>query len=136
MKKIKFKKAFTLVEILLAVFILEIGLLGIATFYSKSFQVARTARLQTMATNLAAGVLEEQLSISYANLINISKRHYSNDQNDPLYNWWKQVDVYFVDANLNNSQSNTHMKKIVVTIYWTDEGTEKSFQEITLKAEH
>ncbi|KKQ73683.1 MAG: hypothetical protein US94_C0028G0001, partial [Berkelbacteria bacterium GW2011_GWB1_38_5] len=64
----KIKKAFTLIEILLAVFVLEIGLLGIVTFYSYAIQVTKIARNETTAANLASGILDNELSAAYDNL--------------------------------------------------------------------
>lgn len=62
------QKGFTLIEVLLAIFILEIGLLGIAGFYASSIKIIKTARNETTASNLASGLLDEELAIAYDNL--------------------------------------------------------------------
>ena len=132
-------KAFTLIEILIAVFVLEIGLLGIAGFYAYSFKVAKIARNQTMASNLAAGVLDEQISKSYESLIPIDITNYSADPNNSFHNWYKQVEVSCIDADLNQlscSDASAHMKKITVTISWTEDASAKSFQIATIKSEY
>lgn len=139
-KLIYYKKAaaFTLVELLLAVFVLEIGLLGIAAFYASSTNISKRARMETTASNLAAGLLDEELALSYGSLASVSKQKYSTDPNNPFYNWYKQVDIICIDINLAQiaCDSNAHMKKIVVTVYWPDQSTEKSFQTASIKAEH
>jgi len=135
----KCKNAFTLLELLLAVFILEIGLLGIAGFYTYSFQITKSARNQTIAANLAQGLLEEQLSKSYdaPDLISVSKTAYSITP-DPFSNFQKQIDISCVDDSLTtiNCDANAHMKKIVVAVYWMQETVEKNFQIATIKTEY
>ena len=54
----KNRRAFTLIEVLLAIFVLEIGLLGIAGFYTYSFKITKIARMETTAANLASRLLD------------------------------------------------------------------------------
>ena len=131
-------RAFTLVEVLLAVFILEIGLLGIAGFYASSFRIIKTARNETTASNLANGLLDEELAISYDNLLPLpgSKVRYSDLDSNPFYDWWKQIDVAYIDANLAEQTSETNMKKITITVFWQEAGSERSFQTASIKAKH
>ena len=49
----------TLIEVLVALVLVSIGLLGIAGLQAKAIGANRTARLQTEATALAAGILEQ-----------------------------------------------------------------------------
>ena len=131
------KKAFTLIEVLLAIFVLEIGLLGIAGFYANSLQITKRARNETIASNLAAGVLDEELAITYDNLPDVPKQRYSPDADNPFYNWYKEVNVTCINTSLNPlacTDPTAHMKKVVVTIYWQE--SERSFQIATIKAEH
>lgn len=132
-------KAFTLVEILVAAFVLEIGLLGVAGFYAYSFQISKTARNQTIASNLAAGILEEQLSKSYdaPDLITVPKTAYATSP-APFSNFQKQIDISCLNGNLTTVDChdlNAHLKKILVTIYWTENNSEKNFQESTMIVE-
>ncbi len=131
------KKAFTLIEIILAIFILEIGLLGIAGFYAYSFQISKVARNQTIAANLAQGVLDEQIAINYEDIDTVDRTVYSAD---PAFaNFDKEVTVTCIDADLADLACNNpaaHMKKIVVTIYWQEADGEENFQTATIKAEH
>lgn len=134
----KKRSSFTLIEVLLAVFILEIGLLGIAGFYASSSKITKTARNETTASNLASGILDEELAIAYDNLIVSlgTKTRYTDDATSPFYNWQKKVDITYVDTNLSEQATETHMKKITVTIYWQETGSQKSFQTASMKAEH
>lgn len=130
-----------MVELLLAVFVLEIGLLGIATFYAYSFKIAKIARNETIASNLATGILDEQMASNYDDLIvsSGSKVPYSAVPGNPFSNFQKQIAISCIDANLADiaCSTSTHMKKVVVTVYWTESGAaERSFQIANIKAEH
>lgn len=125
-----------MVEIILAVFILMIGLVGIAAFYTKSFQISKTARNQTIAANLAAAVLDQELSLAYSSIDSVSRTPYSSDTTSPFYNFEKEVTVNCLDASLQEiSCATAHMKKILVTIYWQENSQSKSFQEATIMTE-
>jgi len=134
------KKAFTLIEILLAVFVLEIGLLGIASFYTYSFKITKTARNETIAANLASGLLDEVLENSYPNMVvgEGNKTAYEATPNSPFANFQKKIDIAYIDSNLSASYlpPDTNMKKITVTIYWTQDSGERSFQIASIKAKH
>lgn len=141
-ENLKKKKAFTLIEILVAVFILEIGLLGVAGFFGYALQFAQSARNQTMGANLASGLLEDKIAQNFDNLtVEIgSKDPYSTVTGNPFGNFQKKIDIAYIDGDLLASQTpnstNQNMKKITVTIYWTEQTGEKSFQIVTIKAKH
>ncbi|MBM2821104.1 MAG: hypothetical protein HW405_864, partial [Candidatus Berkelbacteria bacterium] len=129
------RRAFTLLEVMISILVLEIGLLGIAAFYASSFKVTRQARNQTIAGNLSAGLLDAEMAIAYDNLpVGPGlKERYSTDASNPFYNWSKKIDVAFIDSNLTEQGNDTNMVKITVTVYWQDDG-EKSFQTASIKS--
>jgi len=131
-------RGFTIIEVLIAIFILEIGILGVASFFTTGFKITKTAREETIASNLAAGLLDEEVVNSFDNIpVAIGSREkYSIDASSPFYNYEKKIDISYIDANLADSVAATEMKKIVVTIYWINSGNEKSFQTATVKARH
>ena len=137
-KSLSIRKAFTLIEVLLAIFILEIGLLGIAGFYASSFKITKMARNETTAVNLANGLLDEELAIPYDNLTIGTgiQTKYSTDINDPFYDWEKRIDIFYVDADLIEQPAETNMKKIIVNIFWQEADNERSFQTASIKSRH
>jgi type IV pilus assembly protein PilV len=56
--RIKSESGFTMVEVLVALVVLAIGLLGIAALYLNSLQAGRTAIYRTQAVNLAADLAD------------------------------------------------------------------------------
>jgi len=129
-------RGFTLIEVLIAIFVLEIGLLGIASFYSSSFKITRQARNETIASNLASGLLDDETALTYDNIPALpgARLPYSTDQSSPFQTWDKRIDVAYIDDNLVEKTTETNMKKITVTVYWQDPSGEKSFQTATIKA--
>ena len=51
-------RGFTLVEVLIALLVLSIGMLGIAMLFAESLQAGRSAQLQTQAVSIAADLAD------------------------------------------------------------------------------
>jgi type IV pilus assembly protein PilV len=51
-------RGFTLVELLIALLVLSIGMLGIATLFAESLQAGRSAQLRTQAVSIAADLAD------------------------------------------------------------------------------
>jgi len=131
------KKAFTIIEVIIAIFILEVGILGVASLFASGFKIIKNARTETIAANLGSGLLDETLANSFDNIpVSTARERYSIEQSDPFYNYEKQIETSYIDAALNNSVTPTQMKKIVVTIYWTVGNQQKTFQIASIKASH
>lgn len=128
------KKSFTLTEVIVALGVFGIGVLGVSGFFATSSQTVKVGRMTTTASNLAQGVIDEELTQSYDALIvgNGSKTRFSADTNDPFYVYQKQVNVSYIDSNLNNSGTDLGLKKIEVFVYWPSGNTEKNIQMATI----
>ncbi len=132
------QKAFTIIEILVSIFILEVGILAIGSFFTFGYKITKNARTETIASNLGAGLLDETLANSFDNISVETgvRERYSLEQDDPFFNYDKRIDANYIDATLANSTSPTQMKKITVTIYWNISGQEKTYQIVAVKASH
>lgn len=126
------KRAFTLVEVIVAIGIFGLGVLGLAGFFAASAQTTRVARFTTTATNLAQGVIEEEISKSYDELATSAKMRFSEDDNNPFYPYWKQVNVSLIDSDLASSATDVGLKKIDVFVYWPEGSVEKNMQMSTV----
>lgn len=134
------KKAFTLIEVIVAIGILGIGVLGIAMFFARSSQVARAAGNTTSASNLAQAVIEEELNKSYEELIegNGAQTKISTNPASPYYIFEKKINISCIDTNLAIiacSGIPVPMKKIDVFIYWQEGSTQKNVQFSTIKTQ-
>ena len=129
-------KGFTLIEVIIALMIFAIGVLGILNFFLFSTKSIRVARQTTTASNLAQGIIEEEFSKSYDELTPAvgAKIRFSSDPVNPFYNYQKQINIGLIDSNLSSSLTDIGLKKIDVIIYWQDQTNEKNLQISTIKS--
>ena len=74
-KKLRNDKGYTLIEILIAIAILSVGLLAIATMQISSIRVNDTARRMTRRATMAQDRLEYLMSLGYTNAVLTSGGH-------------------------------------------------------------
>src|SRR3990170_7618459 len=119
---------FTIIEVLISLTIFIILALTLFQVYPFQSRVIKESKDTTVATNLAQGVIEEELQRGYENLTvqDGTKERFTTDVSSPYYNFWKEVDVSFVDSNLQPTGLDRGYKKIETTIYYMENGREKS----------
>ncbi len=74
-KKLRNDEGYTLIEILVAIAILSVGLLAIATMHISSIRVNDTARRMTRRATMAQDRLEYLMSLGYTNAVLTSGAH-------------------------------------------------------------
>lgn len=133
--KVNLVRGFTIVEILVAITVFTIGVLGVSGFFATSTNVTRSANNTTTASNLAEGMLDNQLAKSYDELPagNGVKTDFSNVSSDPYHNYSYQINISLIDQNLAAS-SDVGLKKIDVFVYWMEGTKEKNVEMSTIKA--
>ena len=101
----KSKKGFTIVEVMIAMAIFAIGILGVAKMQLKSTNSNTTSRTMTEASTFAVDQIEQLMSVPYDNAA-MAANSYTNIQNQ-MYNLsWRITD--------NNPVTNT--KQIAMTV--------------------
>jgi type IV pilus assembly protein PilV len=106
------RAGFTLIEVLVAVSIFAVGMLGLAAGSISIMRANKTAQFHTMATTLVQEKLEQLKSTSVAFVSSCA----SNCETAPTY-----LGVTFTrtwDVALNQPQAG--LKQITVTIQWSD----------------
>ncbi|XOB41994.1 MAG: type IV pilus modification PilV family protein [Candidatus Nealsonbacteria bacterium] len=118
------KKGFTLIETIIAIFILTIGILGVLNAFPLAVQIERSARMATIASQLGQAKIEENLSKSYSKVL-------CSDDVCP------DIEDYETIANFSNFKRETEitcldgedfsevscypdpgLKQVKVTVYW------------------
>ena len=127
----------SIIEALIAMSILLIGILSIARVFPLATKISRSAEETTIAANLAQGQIESLFSLGYEDIgtgLIETKHRLAADPGNPFYNYQRQTDIRYVDANLSTSTSDTGLKKITVTVFWNNPAlnTEKSYPLIML----
>lgn len=133
--KIKLTKSgFTLPEAIIAAAVLGIAVVAIIQVFPSGIKTSSLSRRTTIAVNLAQAAIEETTSQSYGDIVYFPKQRVNNDQGSPFYQFYQQIDVTYVDVdnNLNEVANDTGLKKIIATISWTEQGSEKQVQVPTL----
>jgi prepilin-type N-terminal cleavage/methylation domain-containing protein len=131
--KIKLTKSgFTLPEAIVAAAVLGIAVTAIIQVFPSGIKTSSLSRRTTIAVNLAQAAIEETTSQSYADVASSPKQQISDDPASTFYQFYQQINVTYVDTNLNEVINDTGLKKIVATISWTEQGSEKQVQIPTL----
>jgi prepilin-type N-terminal cleavage/methylation domain-containing protein len=127
----------SLLEIMVSLTILAVTFTALMQSFPMALTINKTSENSTKASYLAQAKLEELNSLGY-NDINIgtieAKHRLANDSADYLYYFQRQTVVNYVDGNLQASGTDTGLKKITVTVYYTNalSKTEKTYSTVTL----
>lgn len=128
-------KGFTILEVIIALGILSVSLLVIINLFPKGIKMTRESKEISVATNLAKERIEELISESYENIptgtIDVKARLDNNPQNQ-FYIYQREALAEYVDSDLATSVSDTGLKKITVSVYWTENAQEKNVRIIRL----
>jgi type IV pilus assembly protein PilV len=106
----KYQKGFTLLEFLIAVMVLSVGLLGMASLTGAMINFNRTAYNSTKAVTLAEEKMEELRNLNYQSL----SAGYDTES------------IFTRTWTLSADVPDTDMTTITVTVTWTWKGTSKS----------
>lgn len=131
------QKAFTIIEVIVALTVLTIGVLGVQSFFATSSRLTTAANHMSTASNLAQGLLDSQIALSYTELIPSigDKVPVSTDPNGPFNKYLKQINISLIDRDLNSSVTDVGLKKINVIVYYPESGSEKNVELSTIVTE-
>lgn len=113
---------FTLVEVLVAMVILSVGLLGMAALSVGIAQSNRISRDISIATTLAQDKLEDIRRLSYSNISNETK----SACNGTFSNYNREVAVA-------SDFPTTGMKTVTVTVYWDSDNHDVELKSIFIQ---
>ena len=132
--KYYFKNGFTLVELIIAIFILIVGIVAVFQSVPLGFKVGKSAQMTTVAAQLGQGEIEEIISKSYNEISigTIGKIPFDH----PYDFYQREIRTSYVDPNnnLQETGSDLGIKKIEITIFWKSPlgVSEKSFKIASL----
>ncbi len=133
------EKSFTLIELIIAIFILALGITAVLTIFPLGIQIVRFSKMTTTATHLGGAKIEEIISKPY-NEISIGVT--TEPALLPPFNDYERVTVVSCvnsnlqevtcDYDLNNDPN--PIKRIEVTVSWKSSLgiTERSIELLTL----
>jgi len=135
--KLKLKTGFTLIETMVALFIFTMVFISLVYVFPRGLMINKTAENATKASYLAQSQLEYLNSLGYDGIGTgeiEAKHRLSVDPTSYLYAFQRQTDVYYIDSNLQDSTNDVGLKKIIVTVYYTNSfaKAEKTYTTTTL----
>lgn len=119
---IRYKAGFTLLEVMVAVFILGVGLLAIIHLFPIGLKASKISQDTTVASFLAQAKIEELKNTVWSNIGNESKSEISGT----IFS--QEVIVNELEADL--------LKRITVAVFWTDYGAQRSVKLVTLRTNY
>ena len=137
--KTKFKNqlGMSLLEVMVAFSILTLTFTALMQSFPYSLAINKTSENAAKAAYLAQAKLEELNSLGYGNISTgtiEAKHRLADNPTDYLYYFQRQTAVSFVDGNLADSASDLGLKKISVTVYYSNalSKVEKEYGTVTL----
>ena len=109
----KEQNGFTLLEVIIALFIFSIGLLAVASMQMTAIKGNYFSGTLTEATNWAADQMETLMSLPYADIDSAAED--DPDVSDP-------DDIYSITWSVADDDTTNNTKTITITVTWTDRG--------------
>jgi type II secretory pathway pseudopilin PulG len=134
---LKNQKGIGLIEVLISLSILGVGILGLLQAFPHGTSIERDIELTTISQHLAQSKLEEIVSLSYSEVLlgqTEDKVRVDTDPNSSFYDFKRSTYVNLVDENLQTTETNIGMKKVLITLYWpsTFLGPDRSYSLTTV----
>ncbi len=115
------KEGITLIEIMIAITVLSIGILGLLQAFPRGSAANRAVELSVAANQLAQEKLESFAALAYEDIAAGTLENgvrVSPDSQSPFYHFLRTTTVALLDANLAEAQTDLGLKKITVTVEW------------------
>lgn len=133
------KEGFTLIEVLIAIAIIVIGILGILSIFPSSARLEKSSQIVTVATYLAQEKIEEIISKSYRDSEMSTGTVVESYGSIPGFERYKRITVINCYDPLSSATTGSDLgiKKIEVSLFWETPfgGPEKELNTITLISE-
>ncbi len=137
---IKPKKGFTLIEIIIAVFMISLSVVAILAIFPVGIKINSSSQMESIAIQLAQARIEEKISKSYyENPVGTVVEDYGTIEEFGGYKIETTINFVYVDqgGNINPdqiSQSDTDIKRIKISVFWRSSwgGSEKKIETSTL----
>lgn len=116
------KNSFTLIESLLAVFIISVAFVSVTRIFPLSLRVERSSEMRSKAVELAQAKIEELSLLSYEEVSCSGNIPPCEETENPVAedkSFRRNISVTYVSPpNFGASASDTNMKKVSVTLFW------------------
>ena len=126
-KRTPLPSGFTLIESVIAVSVFVLAIFSILYAFPLQFRQTKTSQQESVAIEIAQAKIEEVISTAYEDLtegIFQPRTPYASDPSNPMHLYETQVDVSYLDADMQQSALDSGVKKITVTVFYQEFGAE------------
>lgn len=112
---------FSIIEVLASITLLVIGLFSIVKLFPYGMKISRFAEKKSLAAVIAQEKMETLISSGYEGIDTgtiEARSQVSTGNFGYKYHFDRETTVIYVDGDLNESESDTGMKQIEVTVFW------------------
>lgn len=113
-------KGFTLIEVLIAIFLLTTGIVGVMVMFPLAVQTVKSSQMSSQASQLATARMEEMVSKTYTDPALDPTTTTEEYGEIPDFAFHKRTTkVVCADPDdLSDAQCDTDLKKIEVAVFW------------------
>lgn len=119
----KHRPGFTFIELIIAVFLFSYGIISVMQVFPVNRKLLAQSSLQTQASFLAEEQVEKVEAQPYTSLTVGSyepRAFLPNDNGSFATQFERSTDISYIDGTYAASATDVGLKKVVVTVYWTD----------------
>lgn len=117
-KKFHLCNGFTLIESLVAIFVLSVGILAILTMFPLGMKIINSSKTTAVGIQLGQEKIEEIISLSYE-AISVGE-NIENEMPSPFNFYRRETRITYIDpsSGLQEIDNDKGAKKVEVTVYW------------------
>ncbi|MBU1006642.1 MAG: prepilin-type N-terminal cleavage/methylation domain-containing protein [Candidatus Omnitrophica bacterium] len=125
-KQIGNRKGFSLLELIIAIGVLAIGLVGVLQIFPVGLRASQRAGTLTKAAFLAQNKMEEVKMAGFDAIAELPPK-IPLSGSDPDFEW----EIFIDDVALDGIESDDNMRKVKVKVTWTERNNKKTKDFIT-----
>ena len=127
------KKGFSMSEVIVAIMVFAVGVLSVVEVFPLYRKMSRISEKSSIAVFLAQEQVESIFSLTYDSItVGQYEVKHPLATSGQLAEYQRKTDVSYVDGNYQNSAADLGLKKVTTTVYWDEDGSEKSTNLVTL----
>jgi prepilin-type N-terminal cleavage/methylation domain-containing protein len=120
------KKGFSLLELIIAIAVLAVGLVGVLQIFPIGLRASQVAGMMTKASFLAQNKIEDVKLAGFDAIAELPPKIPLSGK-DGDFEWAIKID----DISLEGVESSSSIKKVIVAISWPERNTVRSREFIT-----
>lgn len=120
-------------EVIVAIMVFAVGVLSVVEVFPLYRKMSRISEKSSIAVFLAQEQVENIFSQSYDNITagQFEVKH-AVATSGQFAQYQRKTDVSYIDGNYQNSAADIGLKKVTTTVYWNEDGSEKSTNLVTV----